>query len=62
MTDETKPIEPTPPTEQQLQDACMLELIKVADRHGYVIVARVAQVPDTGSVMVIGAQWGLKRK
>lgn len=52
----------TPPTEQQLQDACMIELIKVADRHGYIIKAVVAQLPNTGEVVVIGAQLGLQRK
>ena len=52
MTEETKP------TEQQIelkaQEACMTELLKVAEAHGYIIKAAVAQVPDTGSVMVIG--------
>lgn len=59
---ETKPTEPTPLTEQQAQEACMAELVKVADRHGYIILAKLVQVPQTGIYMMFTADWGLQRK
>lgn len=59
---EMKPTEPTPLTEQQAQDACMRELVQVADRHGYIILAKLVQVPQTGIYMMVAADWGLQRK
>jgi len=49
--------------EQKAQDACIAELVQVADSHGYVILAIPIQVGDgRPGVVSIGATWGLQRK
>lgn len=49
--------------EQKAQEACVTELIQVAEAHGYVIAALPIQVQSAmPGVMNIGAQWGLQRK
>lgn len=78
MSEETKPTEQTQPTitaeqvaayqqqqqaaELKAQEACMVEIIKVAERHGYMIVAVPVSAPGTGNVVVVGAQLGLHKK
>lgn len=49
--------------ELKAQEACMAELIQVAERHGYIIgVAPVPVQSALPNVIVIGAQWGLQKK
>ena len=49
--------------ELKAQEACMTELIKVAERHGYIIAALPLQVQSAlPGIFTIGAQWGLQKK
>jgi len=49
--------------ELKAQEACIAELVRVADSRGYIIAAipQSAQGALPGT-LVIGAQWGLQRK
>lgn len=49
--------------EQKAQEACVTELIKVAESHGYIIAAIPQPVQSAlPGIITIGAQWGLQRK
>jgi len=49
--------------EQKAQEACIAELVQVADGHGYVIAAIPVAVQDGRlGVIALAAQWGLQRK
>lgn len=49
--------------EMKAQEACIAELVQVADSHGYVIAAVPVQMQSgVPGMLVIGAQWGLQKK